>query len=199
MKDACTLIEFAGIPYSWKTSTMNELQRHLRGHGIITYAVQEFRGADDFYGQRKFTPDINILRALNFMREFIQVARDERTDVVLVDRGLFDTHCWIKWFELSTEVPKQYHAIVASLLDAVQLFANRYRIVWMDRDPLEALRSHGQHTGRIVNFANLSSLRAVYERELSDLTFPASFHRMDSDSGSAQQVATQIAAQLKLT
>ena len=54
----CTLIEFVGIPYSWKTSTMNELQRNLRNQNAITYSVQEFRGAREFYEQRKLSPDV---------------------------------------------------------------------------------------------------------------------------------------------
>jgi hypothetical protein len=178
---------------------MNELQRNLRSHGIMIYAIQEFRGSEEFYSQRKFTPDVNLLRALNFMREFVQVAYDNRTDVVLVDRGLFDTHCWVKWFATFTEVPKEYYAIIESLLNSVKLFASRYRIIWMDRSPLEALRNHGQKAGRIVNFANLSSLRGIYETELAQLGFQASFHRMESDSGNAQQVAAHIASQLKLT
>ena len=198
-KDSCTLIEFTGIPYSWKTSTMNELQRILRGRGVIAYAIQEFRGADEFYGKRKLTSDVNVLRALNFMREFMQVARDQRTEVVLVDRGLFDTRCWMKWLEATTEVPAQYRVIVDSLIDSVQIFATKYRIVWMDRNPLEAMRSHGEHTGQIVNFSNLSSLRLVYEKEFGDPVFPATFHKMESDSGSAQHIAVQLASQLKLT
>jgi hypothetical protein len=198
VKHECTLIEFAGIPYSWKTSTMNELQRNLRSHGIIAQAVQEFRGDAEFYSRRKLTSDVNLLRALNFMQEFVQLARDMRTEVVLVDRGLFDSRCWVKWMEGTTDVPKQYQSVIESLVDSVQVFTNRYRIVWMDRNPIEALRSYGEHRGRIVNFANLSSLRDVYEREFGDPTFPASFHKVESDSSNAQQVAAQLASQLKL-
>ncbi len=198
MKNECTLIEFAGIPYSWKTSTMNELQRNLRSHGVITHAIQEFRGKDEFYSRRKLTADVNLLRAINFMCEFVELARDTRTEVVLVDRGLFDSRCWIKWMEGTTDVPKQYKSVVESLVDSVHVFTNRYRVVWMDRNPIEALRSYGGHRGSIVNFSNLSSLREVYGREFADTTFPASFHRAESDSGSAQQVAAQLASQLKL-
>lgn len=199
MEKSCTLVEFAGIPYSWKTSTMTEVQRQLRSSGVITYSVQEFRGAEEFYDQRKLTPDINILRALNFMREFIQVARDGRTRVVLVDRGLFDSLCWVKWFKKASDVPPEYENVISALLLSVHLFAEKYRIVWMDRDPLEAIRNHGQQTGRVVNFHNLTSLRDVYSSELEGLQFSATSYRMDSDSGTAQQVASQIVNRLKLT
>lgn len=198
VKKTCSLVEFAGIPYSWKTSTMNELKRILRSHGVVTYAIQEFRGSDEFYRKRKLTSDVNVLRALNFMREFMQVARDQRTEVVLVDRGLFDTRCWINWLERTTEVPKQYRPIVDSLISSVQVFAGRYRIVWMDRNPIEALRSHGEQSGEIVNFSNLSSLRSIYEQEFGDPEFSATFHKIESDSGSAQHIAIQLASQLKL-
>ena len=198
MKGSCTLVEFVGIPYSWKTSTMNEVQRQLRSAGITSYAVQEFRGAEEFYEQRKLTPDINLLRALNFMREFIQVACDDRKKVVLVDRGLFDTLCWIKWFQSVVDTPPEFERVVSSLLAMVPLYASKYRIVWMDRDPLQSLRSHGQQPGRIVNFQNLTALREIYAAEASDLQFEATSHRMDSDSGTAQHVAVQVVSQLKL-
>jgi hypothetical protein len=198
VKESCTLIEFVGIPYSWKTSTMNELQRLFRSHDIITYPVQEFRGAEDFYSQRKFSPDINLIRAINFMREFIQVSRDDRTSIILVDRGLFDARCWMKWFDTIDDVPHEYIDIVNSLINSVRLFADKYRIIWMDRSPIDALRNHGRDPGRIVNFSNLSSLRSIYDQEISNIEFHASCLRIDSDLGSAQHVAQQIAMQLKI-
>lgn len=196
--NSCTLIEFIGIPYSGKTITMDELSRVLRSRGVAVSKIEEFRGDPLFYAQQKLTADVNLLRALNFMQSFIHAFRMERPSVVLVDRGLFDTCCWLEWLSQHTQVPSEYQIIVDALTETVSKFIIKNRVVWMDRDPLAAVRSHGDSVGQIVNFTNLASLRVVYEKLFNSNDFPATFHRIDSDSGSAQAIANQLASQLKL-
>lgn len=179
---------------------MSEVERQLGTLGVPVVSIQERDGVDaNFYERRKLTSDVNLVRTLRFFADFIEASSGKTAIVVLVDRGPFDALCWTRWCALQSSVSQGTQRIVADIFESVSEFADKYRVIWMDRDPLQALRSHGAQPGRIVNFQNLVSLRGVYEETFAALrTERFTGLQVISDDGTAQQIASQLIQQLKL-
>lgn len=198
MDTGLTLIEFVGIPYVGKTQTLAALSRLLESRGISYRAIPEFRGSEEFYSRMKLTPEVNFFRSLNFIQHFSEAASDPRVRYVLVDRGLYDTHCWFEWFRSKNELPTHMAPVLASLFDALPYYAKKRRVVWMHRAPEEAVRAHGDKQGRIVNAINLTQLQAIYRDEIGTFENLMSFHPIDSSLTTAPQVAESLMRQLKI-
>jgi hypothetical protein len=197
MQDKCVIVEFIGIPYSKKTSTSIDLESALIHRRVRCKIIQEHRGSDEFYGSNKYSPLVNLLRAVHAIEEIIQNASDPRTDVVLIDRGLIDAQVWFHWFAGSQDVPDEYFQTLAALKKLSLLYSQKYRVVWMDRDPELATSAHG-HQGRIINLMTLSQLRISYELVLPEVERDFIQHRVDSNVDSSRDIANRLVSQLKL-
>ena len=140
---------------------------------------------------------VNLLRAVHAVEEIIEHANDPRTDVILIDRGLIDAQVWFNWFSESQKVPDEFHETVRSLKKLSKLFCQKYRVVWMDRDPELATYSHG-HQGRIINLMTLSQLRLSYETVLPEVEKDFVLYRVNSNEDSSNDIAAKLLTQLKL-
>lgn len=199
MQSQCVIIEFIGIPYSKKTSTIVDLEGILAKRRIQCKVTREYRGSDAFYAENKHSPRVNLLRAAHAVEEIIEHASDPRTEVILIDRGLIDAQVWFDWFSGSQKVnvPDQFHDTIHSLKSLSKLFCRKYRVVWMDRDPELATYSHG-HQGRIINLMTLSQLRLSYETVLPKVDKYFSLFRVNANEYSSNDIAAKLIAQLKL-
>jgi hypothetical protein len=197
MQSKCVIVEFIGIPYSKKTSTIIDLEGALANRRVRCKVAREYRGSDDFYADNKYSPKVNLLRAVHAAEEIIQLASDPRTDVLVIDRGLIDAEAWFHWFSESQEVPREFHHTVDALKKLSLLYCQKYRVVWMDRDPELATFAHG-HQGRIINLMTLSQLRLSYEAVLPEIQKEFVQYRVNSNEDSASEIAVRLVSQLKL-
>lgn len=162
-------IEIVGLPYIGKTTIISEMIHQLRTKKIRHHQISEYSGPEYFYESAKLTPDVNIARALSCARELIEKSYDERADIILIDRGIYDSLVWMDWFKDCRNIPDENSKSMEILLDYIVGKFKRYIVVWLDGDPKLSIARHAG-LGRIVNPLALEQLRACYlEREHSAL------------------------------
>lgn len=197
MPSSVVIVEFVGIPYSKKTSTRVDMQGLLDNNKVRCEVVEEFNGSEFFYRQRKHSPDVNLVRALHSAQNLIQLSTDPRTEVILVDRGIIDARCWLRWFSASAMLPDYYQSTIDCLIKTIEQYCHKYRVVWLDRDPERATYAHGPQ-GSIVNILNLTQMRQAYEEDLVNFSAPFSMHRVNSNDSTSFELASRLISTLKL-
>lgn len=91
------VIEFAGSPKSGKTSAIGSLEIFLRRNGFRTRVLTERASVCPI--PNKFDPVFNVwtgCAALNQLMESLSIG-SKKIDVIIMDRGFFDTLCWFEW------------------------------------------------------------------------------------------------------
>lgn len=91
------VIEFAGSPKSGKSTCIGSLDIFLRRNGFKTKVLTERASVCPI--SNKFDPLFNVwtgCSSLNQLSELLDTrARD--LDIVMMDRGFFDSLCWFEW------------------------------------------------------------------------------------------------------
>jgi predicted NUDIX family phosphoesterase len=90
-------VEFAGSPKSGKTTALNALQLFLKRNGVNTRVYQERASVAPL--SNKGTAAFNIWVTCATLSGMIEALEDEKLDVLILDRGLFDGLVWIDWQE----------------------------------------------------------------------------------------------------
>lgn len=197
MKEKPIVIEVCGVPYSHKTTVITKLEKHLRTHGIRFEVVAEFRGDNLFYDSAKYTSDLNIVRSGRCLERIITSKHTKQNKVILVDRGIFDTYCWINWFEKRDRVvdlKKKYSKIQ---LELIAEYACKYKIVWLDINPLLSVASHGR-TGNIVNTSTITQLQQCYQKASDEYSETLDIEMMDCQAYDSDVIAERIFHKYKL-
>lgn len=91
------VIEFSGSPKSGKSSCISSLDIFLRRNNFRTKVLTERASVCPI--ENKFDPLFNVWNgcaALNQLSEIIS-NRPRDYDVVILDRGFFDSLCWFEW------------------------------------------------------------------------------------------------------
>lgn len=162
------IIEFCGIPYSRKTTTLGYLEAALRKNRKDCVMIEEFNGGERLYQSSKYSPDLNIVRALKCMDQVITNIHTVNSDFILVDRGVFDSFCWLNWFDKNKKSTKEQIDCIEKLLKTITNYSRKYSIIWMDSEAEVSNAIHGKQ-GSIINYKNLFELRAMYETVITKL------------------------------
>lgn len=91
------VIEFCGSPKAGKTSSINSLNIFLKRNGFKTAILTERASVCPIENKRN--PIFNIwtlCSAINGMNERLYSYAD-KVDIVISDRGIFDSLCWFEW------------------------------------------------------------------------------------------------------
>lgn len=99
------LIEFCGSPKSGKSTTINSLNIFLKRNGFKTMLLTERASICPI--ENKTHPFFNIWTLSSAVAEIIKnidLGKD-KIDIIISDRGLFDSLCWFEW--LNTNPSKQ--------------------------------------------------------------------------------------------
>lgn len=91
------VIEFSGAPKAGKTSSINSLLQFLKRNEFKVTVIQE--SASMCPVKDKHSPMFNLWTACDTIKSLVGVLESERTqyDVVIIDRGIFDSMCWFQW------------------------------------------------------------------------------------------------------
>lgn len=202
MSSQPTVIEVAGIPYSKKTSTIGQLAKVLGERRIPFTVIEEYPGTRypgtrEFGDAAKMTPDINFARLMHCAKELTLAKYDPRISVVLIDRGIFDTYCWFKWFQSSEKLPGGMLDVALALLTLTKEHFGKYRTIWLDTEPVLAMSRHGP-PGRIVNLANLTRMQMAYSSAVMEVAPGLTPERIDSNKARSTEIADKIGYILKL-
>ena len=91
------VIEFSGSPKSGKTSCINSLELFLKRNGFTVQVIQE--RASICPVTDKQSPMFNYWTACQSLSGLIGILENKKNniDVLILDRGVFDSLCWFEW------------------------------------------------------------------------------------------------------
>jgi predicted NUDIX family phosphoesterase/thymidylate kinase len=98
------IIEFAGTPKSGKTTTIGAIHQFLKRNGVIVRTFQERASVAPLVD--KGTAFFNTWVTCATLNGIIEALEDDKLDVLILDRGLFDGLVWIDWQEKTHRVSK---------------------------------------------------------------------------------------------
>jgi thymidylate kinase len=163
-------IEFAGTPRAGKTTVLTHVRDTLSRHGmnvrVITEAAAEcpIQKSPDKWSFNVWTACTALLRMLE--------AREEDAQVTLVDRGLFDSLCWIDWFVARGVVSQRDRRRIDDFLLSPMWRSLLGCVVVMTVSPGKALEREarlrpGRAEGKVVNDRTLRDFNLAVGRTVS--------------------------------
>lgn len=110
------VIEFSGSPKAGKTSCINALKQFLKRNGFEVEVIQERASVCPV--NDKHSPMFNIWTACTSIASLIGILENKKStcDVVILDRGIFDSLCWFEWLEEQGKMDNSFREIVCNLL-----------------------------------------------------------------------------------
>jgi thymidylate kinase len=163
-KEKIYVLEICGSPNSGKTSAIQAMDKILRQSNIKTKIIYE--AASKCKIKDKLSMEFNIW-TINYMTNAILEALNNTYDIVICERGFFDTLCWIEFHTQYNKMKNDYYDVF------VKYFGNDQWLSKMDlvyvltctpevsikREYLDGLTTV---SGTIVNFDVLS----MYEKAI---------------------------------
>lgn len=115
------VIEFSGAPKSGKTSSINSLMQFLKRNDFNVKVLQEAAGVCPV--KDKHSPMFNLWTACDSIRALIGELESDRTkyDVIIIDRGIFDSMCWFEWLLENDKIEKSMKKVMDSFLAMEEL------------------------------------------------------------------------------
>ena len=173
-------IELAGTPAAGKTTMANRLQRFFESKQISAVIAEEPAARYPGPPDDKLTPQFNEWT----LGESISAIADHRSnrthEVVIFDRGAFDSLFWLTWFKYSQGMSES--AYCAALRVARPLLRHTTILVIMTCS-FEVARLRRPGGGRIMN-------SGVYPQILANYLRPARSSEIGSDSISHYRLET---------
>lgn len=102
------LIEFCGSPKSGKSTTITSLNIFLKRNGFKTNVLSERASVCPVRNKRH--PFFNIWTLTSAVAEIIQhlVEGKDKVDIIIADRGIFDSLCWFEWLNTNPTTNAPY-------------------------------------------------------------------------------------------
>lgn len=115
------VIEFSGAPKSGKTSSINSLMQFLKRNDFKVKVLQE--SASVCPVKDKHSPMFNLWTACDSIRALVGELESDRTryDVIMIDRGIFDSMCWFEWLLENDKIEKAMKKVMDSFLAMEEL------------------------------------------------------------------------------
>lgn len=103
-------IELTGSPSAGKTTTITELDKFFRRQGFRVLRPQE--GAEVIRHIERTTPLYNIRTGMYALTQLIDYSAGHPYDLVIFDRCIFDTYCWMLYWAEKNKLNKQEQKII---------------------------------------------------------------------------------------
>lgn len=110
------IIEFSGSPKAGKTSCINSLELFLKRNGFSVKIVQE--RANMCPVSDKQSPMFNIWTSCMSLSGLIGILEDKNSnvDVLILDRGIFDSLCWFDWLVSNGKMEEKQRVAMENFL-----------------------------------------------------------------------------------
>lgn len=139
------VIEFCGTPKAGKTTTISALNIFLKRNEFKTVVIEEMAGACPVPNKTDFF--FNSWTLFSSLSDLLKqlTLGDNRTDVILIDRAIFDSMCWFQW--LANNPPKNPYlsssqfSTFSNFLIGTDLWVKHIDLVYIFKtSPSEALK-----------------------------------------------------------
>ena len=192
------VIEFAGTPRAGKTSAMHGLSRHLRSLDLRVHLIEERAGSWPFRSRRH--PHFSLWTATATSALMLEAVHAE-ADVVLVDRGLFDSLCWMDWYRRTGDLTEDDHEAIERFLRVAPLRELVHLVfvmtvapdVALQRELLTRLTGRERGPGTIVNTSTLLELNASIAAAADRHRGAFNLHELDTTATNREQTLETVA------
>lgn len=98
------IVEFCGSPKSGKSTAITALSTFLKRNGFRVKVLKEYAGECPIDDKTNWL--FNVWTACSTVRRLIQYMAQRATDVdvILLDRGIFDALCWLRWLSTTRRI-----------------------------------------------------------------------------------------------
>lgn len=175
------VIEFAGLPNTFKTSLVHSVASRLEKERIRNKVVSEYRGDGHFYSQAKLTPLVSLARSHASAAQIVESYGAGRELVLLFDRGLWDSIVWAGWFHSRDSSCKNYEKICTENYAEAKSMASTYHVV-LTNDGFENSVNRNNGFGSVVNYQNMEQLQNEYSRQIAIFSNDCNFIELDTSN-----------------
>jgi len=147
------VFEFAGVPRAGKTSTIQSLQKFLKQCGFGVEVVKE--KASECPIRDKQHSNFNVWTACATLNDLLEKTQNPPKqgdpDILLLDRGLFDSVCWFSFMAAIKKVSSKEHQTIENFLLLPEWRKRIAGVFVMLVDPEDALARERTSAGQQKN------------------------------------------------
>ena len=187
------VIEFAGVPKAGKTTTLSHVQTFLKRCGFHTDVVIERASVCPIRDKKH--ANFNIWTACTTLAQILEKTqnppRPGDPQILFLDRGLFDSICWLTMMERLSRLRSDEKACVQQFL-TIDDWRKRISAVFVmlvsPKDAMkreQGIRPVNAKEGSIMNLEILGKIREVNEQCAKQLEGDFRIYPIDTSSGAA--------------
>ncbi|MEM8613785.1 MAG: hypothetical protein AAGF93_17300 [Cyanobacteria bacterium P01_H01_bin.105] len=170
------IIEFAGLPAAGKTTIIQLLEKYLRDRNINCQLIGTASTVSPISNYKTdWTFDVwSICRSI---MKLIEVSNIEDNEWIIVERGLIDSLCWLKWFRDSGHITTSEFEIIKEFA-LIAEWLNKIDLVIVLQVELATALARGRTPGRVVNHAVYKELRCAYDTTIKEVQSSKHIHNI---------------------
>lgn len=164
-------IEFFGMPSAGKSSAIHRLYKFL---SLLGLRVKKYQEAGELIRVPHNTPVFNIRVGLRVLDEMLELETGANYDVVIFERGIFDTYCWVNFWTKKKMLSKKECEYFQNF------FTSRFWLKIIDVpfffscDYKTGIRRNAKNnilpvSGETINYGTMSELELNYKECLKKL------------------------------
>ncbi len=136
------VIEFAGVPKAGKTSTIGAVQSFLKRCGFRVEVVIERASVCPIRDKKHF--NFNVWTACTTLAQILEKTqnppRPDDPHILILDRGLFDSVCWLTLMERLERVRTEDRLVIEKLLQIDDWRKRISGVIMMTVSPADAMK-----------------------------------------------------------
>lgn len=159
------IIEFAGLPAAGKTTNIQLLEKYLSDRNINSKIIKT---ASTISPINNYKTDWTF-DAWSICRTVMKlIEADNKNDCIIVERGLFDSICWLEWFRNSGRITtSEFETIKKFAL--IEKWFNQVDLTVVLQVEFTTALARGRTPGKIVNYDVYKELRYAYDTIIKEL------------------------------
>jgi predicted NUDIX family phosphoesterase len=195
------VIEFAGVPKAGKTSTISSIQSFLKRCGFRVEVVVERASVCPIRDKKHF--NFNIWTACTTLAQILEKTqnppRPDDPHILILDRGLFDSICWLTLMERLERVRTEDRLVIEKLLQIDDWRKRISAVVMMTVSPADAMdRERGllqveDGKGSIMNLDVLQQMLDTTHEAANRMKHAFRIFHVDTSSGNIKNNAKKTA------
>jgi predicted NUDIX family phosphoesterase len=166
------VLEFAGVPKAGKTTTLSQLQAFLKRCGFRVEVVVERASICPIRDKKH--ANFNIWTACTTLAQVLEKTQSpplpEDPDILILDRGLFDSICWLTMMERLSRIRSDELSVIEKFLRINDWKDRITAVVVMTAAPADSLEREKGYLpveGAAGSIMNIEVLRKMLETTLA--------------------------------